>query len=63
METAVPLFLTFLLIMSVCFVHASVIIWVGFDATVMQVRGLASYKTRFNPRFSTQENACTKSGI
>ena len=34
-----------------------------FDATVIQVRGLASYKTRFNPRFSTLENACTKSGI
>ena len=34
-----------------------------FDATVIQVRGLASYKTRFNPPFSTFENACTKSGI
>ena len=26
-----------------------------FDATVIQVRGLASYKTRFNPPFSTFE--------
>ena len=34
-----------------------------FDATVIQVRDLASYKTRFNPSFSTFENACTKSGI
>ena len=34
-----------------------------FDATVIQVRGLASYKTRFNPPFSKFENACTKSGI
>ena len=25
--------------------------------------GLASYKTRFNPPFSTFETACTKSGI
>ena len=33
------------------------------DATVIQVRVLASYKTRFNPPFSTFENACTKSGI
>ena len=29
----------------------------------LQVRGLASYKTRFNPPFSTLENACSKSGI
>ena len=34
-----------------------------FDATVIQVKGLASYKTRFNPPFSTSKNACTKSGI
>ena len=38
-------------------------IMMEFDATVIQVRGLASYKTRFNPPFSTFENACTKSGI
>ena len=33
------------------------------DATVIQVRGSASYKIRINPPFSAQENACTKSGI
>ena len=34
-----------------------------FDATVIQERGLTSIKIRFNPTFSTFENACTKSGI
>ena len=34
-----------------------------FDATFIQVRGLASYKTGFNPPFSRYENACTKSGM
>ena len=33
------------------------------DANVIQVRCLASFKTRFNPPFSTHENVCAKSGI
>ena len=32
-------------------------------ATLIQVRGLASYKTKFVPSFSTWGNACTKSEI
>ena len=36
---------------------------IEFYTTVMQVRGLHSYKTRFHPPLSTQENACTKSVI
>ena len=36
---------------------------IEFDATVIQVRGLACFKTRFNPPFSTPENVCSKSGI
>ena len=33
-----------------------------FDVTVIQVRGLASNKSRFNPPFSIEENAFYKSG-
>ena len=36
---------------------------VTMSLTVIQVRGSASYKTRFNPPFSAIENACTKSRI
>ncbi|XP_071153551.1 52 kDa repressor of the inhibitor of the protein kinase-like [Mytilus edulis] len=53
METVVP-------IMSICFVNIVFNI-MEFDATFIQVRGLASNKTRFNPPFITLENSCTNS--
>ena len=46
MLTAVPLLLTFL-----TFVYASLVNIKEFDATVIQVRGLASYKSWFNPPY------------
>ena len=49
-------FVTFLPIMSVCFVHTSLSI-MEFDATVIQVRGLASFKTIYIIKI------CFKSGI
>ena len=52
MLTAVPLFLTCLTDMSTNSFQYNV-----FDATVIQMSGLASYKTSFNLPFSTQENA------
>ena len=47
MLTVVPLFFTFLPIMSVCFV----VNIIEFDATVIQVRSLASSKTSFGQYF------------
>ena len=38
----------------VCLFCSSIVVNImEFDATVIPVRGLASYKTRFNPPFST----------
>ena len=52
MLTAVPLILTFLPDMSfVLLTHCCHTI--EFDSTIIQVSGLASYNTRFNPTFST----------
>ena len=34
-----------------------------FDATVIQVKGLVTFKTKFNPSFYNLENASIKSGI
>ena len=63
MLTAVPLFFD-IFTYCVCLFCARIGDTImEFDATVIQERGLASYKTRFNPPFSTFENACTKSGI
>ena len=49
MLTVVPI-LTCLPFMSVCFVVVNII---KFYATVIQVRGLDGYTTRFNSPFST----------
>ena len=48
----------------VCLFSSQIVVNImEFDATVIPVRGLASFKTRFNQPFSTWENACSKSGI
>ena len=56
MLTVVSLFLTFSHIMSVCIVHTSLSIYIiTFNESVIQVRGLASYKVRINSPVSTLE--------
>ena len=52
MLTGVSLILKYLPIKSVLFCSHIVVNIMEFYATVIQVRGLASYKTRFNPSFS-----------
>ena len=61
MFTAVSLFLKYLPIVFVCSCLKHIVVnIIEFYATVIEDRGLASYKTRFNPPFS---NASTMLGI
>ena len=55
MLTAVSLFLTFLSIVSVVCLFCSQIVvnTMELDATVIQVKGLASFQARLNPSLST----------
>ena len=62
MLTAVPLFFD-IFTYCVCLFCSRIGDNIMEFESVIQMRGLAGYKTRFNPPFSTFENACTKSGI
>ena len=63
MLTALPLFFDIFTYYVCLFCSHIVVDIMEFDATVIQMRSLASFKTRLNRSFSTQENTGTKSGI
>lgn len=53
MLKVVPNFITFLALVSVCFVCTTLITIIEFYMSVKQVKGFASYKPRFKPPVST----------